>query len=554
MAGSSVPEQGGGGVAVGPFLRPLERRSAIDRAHRGDIEGGLGTVASHDAAPRRGRVRRVATLLAIMGPGVVVMVGDNEAGSISVYGQAGQNYGASLVWLLLPLAAMLFVNQEMVARLGAVTGAGHARLICERFGRRWGGFALLDLLVLCLLTIITEFIGVDLAAGFLGINRYVVVPLVAVALLATSATGRFRRFERIMFALVLVNLLVIPLAATSRPQPLTLARGFVPGLDGGLTTPSVLFIIAIAGATVTPWQLFFHQSNVVDKRITGRWLGYERTDTLVGTVIFALVAIAIVATCAFAFDGTAWHGGFVDAGAVARGLASRLGHSAGVLFALILLDGSVLGALVVTLGASYAVGDVFGVRHSLHRRWRDAPTFYGVFVLMVALASAVVLVPDAPLGIVTTAVQALAGVLLPSALVFLVLLCNDREVLGPWTNPPWLNAIAVLSIGVLLVLSALLTSTTLVPSIGVAPLLLVLVGVLVAVLIVLAWTTHWRRDRRVEHPSYAARERWSMAPLESLAPSEHSLGRRIGLILLRLYLTIASVLLVVSTVRSLTGR
>ena len=225
-----------------------------------------------------------------------------------------------------------------------------------------------------------------------------------------------------------------------------------------------------------------------------------------------------------------------------------------MLFALILLDGSVLGALVVTLGASYAVGDVFGVRHSLHRRWRDAPTFYGVFVLMVALASAVVLVPDAPLGIVTTAVQALAGVLLPSALVFLVLLCNDREVLGPWTNPPWLNAIAVLSIGVLLVLSALLTSTTLVPSIGVTPLLVVLVGALVIVLVVLAWTTHWRRDRRVEHPSYAARERWSMAPLESLAPCEHSLGRRLGLILLRVYLTVASVLLVVSTVRSLTGR
>jgi Mn2+/Fe2+ NRAMP family transporter len=552
IAPGALPERGGG-VVVGPFMRPLERRSALDRAHRGDIEGGLGRVESHDAGPRRTRTRRAATLLAIMGPGVVVMVGDNEAGSISVYGQAGQNYGTSLLWLLLPLAGMLFVNQEMVARLGAVTGAGHARLIYERFGRRWGAFALLDLLVLCLLTIVTEFIGVDLAAGFLGINRYLAVPLVAVALLAFSATGRFRRVERIMFVLVLVNALAIPLALVSRPEPAELGRGFVPGLSGGLTTGSVLFIIALAGATVTPWQLFFHQSNVVDKRITGRWLGYERTDTLVGTVIFALVAIALVATCAFAFDGTALHGGFVDAGAVARGLAGRLGHTAGLLFALILLDGSVLGALVVTLGASYAVGDVFGVRHSLHRRWSDAPTFYGIYVAMVAVATAVVLAPGAPLGVVTTAVQALAGVLLPSALVFLVLLCNDREVLGPWANPPWLNAIAVLSIGVLLVLSALLTFTTLLPSVGVTPVLAVLGGVLGAVLVALGWTTRWRRDRRRDHPSFQAREGWSMAPLELLAPSEASRGRQIGLVVLRVYLSLASVLLVVSTVRSITG-
>jgi hypothetical protein len=224
-----------------------------------------------------------------------------------------------------------------------------------------------------------------------------------------------------------------------------------------------------------------------------------------------------------------------------------------MLFALILLNGSILGALVVTLGASYAVGDVFGVRHSLHRRWGDAPTFYGIYVAMVAVATAVVLVPSAPLGIVTTAVQALAGVLLPSALVFLVLLCNDREVLGPWTNPPWLNAIAVVSIGVLLVLSALLTFTTLLPSVGVTPFLVVLVGLLAAVLAALGWTTRWRRDRRREHPSFPTRASWSMAPLELLSPSEHSRGRQIGLVVLRVYLTIASVLLVVSTLRSVTG-
>jgi Mn2+/Fe2+ NRAMP family transporter len=545
-------ERGGAVISI-PFVHPVERRSVLDRAHRGDIEGALGRVAAHDAGPRRSWGARLATLLAVMGPGLVVMAGDNEAGSLSIYGQAGQNYGMSFVWLLVPLAAMLFVSQEMVARLGAVTGAGHARLIYERFGRRWGAFALLDLIVLSLLTIVTEFIGVDFAASYLGVDRHLAVPAAAAALLAATATGSFRRWERIMYGLVAMNILVVPLALLSRPEPLAIAQGLVPGMSGDLTSSSVLFIVALAGATVTPWQLFFHQSNVVDKRITGRWLAYERADTLLGALLFALVAIAVVAACAFAFDGTALHGAFVDAGGVTRGLAGRLGRPVGVLFALLLLNGSILGALVVTLGASYAIGDVFGVKHSLHRRWSDAPTFYRVAAVLVALAAAIVLIPGAPLGLVTTAVQALAGVLLPSALVFLVLLCNDREVLGPWANPPWLNAIAVGTIGILLVLSALLTFTALLPSVAVMPVILVLAGALAAVLAVLAGIPTWRSGR-AERPRSRLRETWTMPPLETLAPPVSSRGREIGLVVLRGYLTLATLALIATTIRSALAR
>jgi Mn2+/Fe2+ NRAMP family transporter len=544
---------GGGTVVPGPFLRPVERRSVLDRAHRGDVEGAFGRVASHEVAPTGSRRRRLATLLAVMGPGLIVMAGDNEAGSLSVYGQAGQNYGMSLVWLLLPLAGMLFVNQEMVARLGAVTGAGHARLIYERFGRRWGTFAVFDLLILALLTVVTEFVGVDLAASYLGVNRYVAVPLAAAALIAATASGSFPRWERLMYVLVGFNVLVVPLAIVSRPQPLGLAQGLVPGLSGGLTESSVIFIVALAGATVTPWQLFFQQSNVVDKRITGRWLAYERADTLVGTFAFALVAIAVMAACAFAFDGSTLHGGFVDAGEVTRGLASRLGHPAGVLFALILLNGSILGALVVTLGASYAIGDVFGVNHSLHRRWNRAPTFYGAYAAVVVVAAAVVLAPGAPLGAVTTAVQALAGVLLPSALVFLVLMCNDQEVLGPWVNPRWLNVVAVVSIGLLLLLSALVTFTTLFPDLPIGPLTLALAGALAAILAILAGTTSWRRQPDQERVSFWSRASWTMPPFETLAAPPRSRGREIGLVLLRAYLTLAAVAVVVATIRSTLG-
>lgn len=535
-------------VVPGAFRPPAERRSLLDRAHRGDIEGALGSVRAEDTGPRRSLAHRLGTLLAIAGPGVVVMVADNEAGSLSVYGQAGQDYGLGLLWLVFLLAPVLFVNQEMVARLGAVTGAGHARLILERFGRRWGMFALGDLLALSLLTLVTELIGVDLALGYFGVSRYVSVPLAAAALLVATGGGSFRRWERTMYLLIGLNLLVVPLVLLSHPRPGAVAHALVPSIGGELNPSGVLFVIALVGATVTPWQLFFHQSNVVDKRITSRWLAYERIDTLLGTAVFTLGAVAVIVACAFAFDGTAAHGAFVDAGALTRGLAARLGPAAGAVFALVLLNGSVLGGVVMTLGTSYAIGDVYGVRHSLHRRWREARFFYGSFALLVLVAVVIVLIPATPLGIVTTAVQALAGVLLPSATVFLLLLCNDRAVLGPWVNGRLLNAVASLIVGILLVLSALLMWTTLFPHARVEPVGLVLAAALAAGLGFLAFTSSWRRRPGRRDDGQLAPESWTMPPFESLPPPARSRTRLLGLVVLRLYLTAAVALLAVKAI------
>ena len=211
----------------------------------------------------------------------------------------------------------------------------------------------------------------------------------------------------------------------------------------------MLLIIAIVGTTVAPWQLFFQQSNIIDKRITPRWINYERADTVIGAFVVVIGAGALVAVTAFAFGGSSDFGRFVDAGAVARELGHHLGSTAGTFFAVVLLNASLIGAAAVTLATSYAFGDVFGAKHSLNRGPLDAKLFYGSFTLMVLAAAGIVLIPGAPLGLITTSVQALAGVLLPSATVFLLLLCNDREVLGPWCNAPWLNAIASVIIGVL---------------------------------------------------------------------------------------------------------
>ena len=351
---------------------------------------------------------------------------------MSTYAQAGQNYGLSLLWTLPLLVPVLIVNQEMVVRLGAVTGVGHARLINERFGRFWGWFSVGDLFILNFLTIATEFIGVSLALDYFGVSHYISVPIAAAALVIMTASGSFQRWERFMLLFVLANFLVIPLAVFSHPPPaLSSMVSPVPGVSGGFNSTSVLLVIAIVGTTVAPWQLFFQQSNIVDKRITPRWINYERTDTVIGSLITVFAASLIIAVCAAAFAHTKEFGHFTDAKGVANGLAHLVGHGAGAMFAVILFNASIIGAAAVTLATSYAFGDVFGVHHSLHRGWREAKVFYGTFSGMVLVAAGIVLIPRAPLGLITTGVQALAGVLLPSATVFLLLLVQRQGC--PWT-------------------------------------------------------------------------------------------------------------------------
>jgi NRAMP (natural resistance-associated macrophage protein)-like metal ion transporter len=535
-----------------PDLGETTNTSAVlDEAHIGDIQGALGTIREHDTGSRRSWGARLLTLLAIMGPGLIVMVGDNDAGGVSTYAQAGQDFGLTLLWTLPLLIPVLIVNQEMVVRLGAVTGVGHARLIIERFGKFWGAFSVGDLFILNFLTIATEFIGVSLALEYFNISEYVAVPIAAVGLILMTVSGSFRRWERFMYVFVLANFLVIPLAIFRHPRVGPFLHGmFVPGVRGGFTSTSVLLIIAIVGTTVAPWQLFFQQSNIIDKRITPRWIGYERADTVIGSVVVVFAASILVAVPAVAFAGTKAFGNFTDANGVAHALAHYVGHASGAIFAIILLNSSIIGAAAVTLSTSYAFGDVFGAKHSLHRGWRDAKLFYGTFSSMVILAAGLILIPGAPLGVITTGVQALAGVLLPSATVFLLLLCNDPAVLGPWVNRPWLNVLAVFIVSVLLALSLILMATTLFSTINVKAFTLVLGGVLVVcyaaggVLVVRS-----RRSRPQVRPvSTGRRDNWRMPPLSLVGRPVWSRGRLAGMYALRGYLVVAVVLLAVKAI------
>ena len=534
----------------------FENSAVLDSAHIGDIKGALGTIAYGDVAPRRGLSRKLKTLLAIIGPGLIVMVGDNDAGAFGTYTQAGQNYGVQLLWTLLLLIPVLYVNQEMVLRLGAVTGVGHARLILERFGKFWGAFSVIDLFILNALTIVTEFIGVTLAVGYLGLPKIPSVLLAAVLIVAAASTGSFRRFERICLTLVVGSLVVIPVYVMVHPPVGQMAHGFlVPGFPPGAQLSTVmLLIIAIVGTTVAPWQLFFQQSYVIDKRITPRFIRYGRVDLWMGIVIVVVGAAAMFGFSYWTFRGHSGFGHFTSAQGVAQGLATYSSRIAGDLFAIGLLDASIIGAAAVGLATAYATSDVLGVNHSLHRSVSHAKGFYIVYGALMALAAGLVLTPGVPLGLLTEGVQTLAGVLLPSATVFLLLLCNDKAVLGPWVNGKWLNVLASAIVWVLVLLSVILTASILYPNITGSQIILILFGGMVVGIVVggALLIQRYRLKERLNVNDVLAqvvnRDTWRMASLSALPRPVMSTQRKIGMITLRGYLGVAFLMVVVKIV------
>jgi Mn2+/Fe2+ NRAMP family transporter len=585
--------------------REQHRGAVLDSEHVGDIRGALGTVRLDDVATRRGRSAQLKTLLAIIGPGLIVMIGDNDAGAFATYGQAGQNYGTHLLWTLLLLVPVLYVNQEMVLRLGAVTGVGHARLIMERFGKFWGAFSVIDLFLLNALTIVTEFIGITLAAGYLGLPKALSVVLAALVVVGSAFTGSFRRFERMAMLFCAGSLLLIPLYFLAHPRVSQMAHDFVvpqlPGGSGQLATV-MLLVIGIVGTTVAPWQLFFQQSYVIDKRITPRFMRYEKTDLWIGIVIVVIGAAAIMGATTAAFAGTHGFGQFSNAAGLANGVQHYAGKAAGVIFAVALLDASIIGAFAVSLSTAYAIGDVFGLKHSLHRGVKGAKGFYAVYAGTIAAAATIVLIPGSPLGLLTEGVQTLAGVLLPSATVFLLLLCNDREVLGPWVNGRKTNLFAGAVVGVLISLSVILTASVLFPRISSRQIIEIMIGCAGGMVLAGVYLAGRRllqgtsaavgtapavagaaaggpaggsrsaggAGRTAAAPGMraasgaagaaaratadtAARDSWRMPPLALLKRPVMSTGRKIGMSAMWLYLAVAIVLLVLKVVELAIG-
>jgi Mn2+/Fe2+ NRAMP family transporter len=425
--------------------------------------------ATEIVTPVRGRVvkskwaRDLLTFLMVFGPGLIVMVADNDAGAVSTYSQAGAQYGTHLLWVVLLLLPVTYFIQEMVVRLGIATGKGHAAMIYQRFGKWWGLFSLIDLELVNFLTLVTEFAAINLALTKMGFDPRWGVPLVAAGLVLIAATGSYRRWERTVVALCLLDLAWFTLAFGLRPPITQIARGsLVPGMPPGGLTPDLMFlIIAIVGTTVAPWQLFFQQSCIADKRLRFADVKWARLDTFLG----ACITITVAACMMIAGNASLAHGfKFTDPAQMAVDLGGFAGGFVRNAILLLMINAAVLGTTAISLSSAWAYGEVRGWPHSLQLSFRKAPGFYLVYLLCVALAAGLVLIPGAPLQLIILGVQVLAGVMLPSAIIFLQLLLNDKELLGVYANKPWNNWVNWTIIVVLFALSLILAAQVAAPN------------------------------------------------------------------------------------------
>jgi NRAMP (natural resistance-associated macrophage protein)-like metal ion transporter len=549
--------------------------AVLDPQHAGDIVGALGTLKRSETGNTRSWRRKLRLLLVIAGPGLIVMGGGNDAGGVSVYAQMGQDYGMKLLWTLVLLFPILFFCQEMVVRLGAVSGVGHGKLIYARFGKFWGTFSVADLFIINAVTIVVEFIGVEQALSFFGLSNFWAVLLSAILLFAVMAGGTYRYWERFLIFLVIANVVTFPVLAFFSPSSAsTTFAGVVPSMPGGLNATLLLLIVAVVGTTVEPWQLFFQQANVVDKRITPRWMNYERLDTGIGVLIEVAGALVLMAVCAFGLAHTKAFGNFNDLSDTAAALQHYVGHGTGYLLAIVALDGSLIGANLTALTTAYTLGDVYPkMRHSLHWKPSQAPWFYGLYAVLIGLSAVVTLAWGNDLDVVINGVEALNGILLPSALVFLILLANDKPILGPWTNNRAQNWIGGLIAWIVLTFSLAPLVTTFWPVITLKQAAwglgaCTVLGIAAAALLLRRRPgtdqataddpgsnrrppgmdrAQWRQELRER------RVAWRTPRIDTLQRPALSMARRIGLLTLRAYIVFAIVIMVIKLVQVTTA-
>jgi Mn2+/Fe2+ NRAMP family transporter len=408
---------------------------------------------------RRG-MKWIGIFLAVSGPGIIVMVADNDAGGITTYAATGARYGYNLLWFLVILGPVAYFVQEMTVRLGAVTKRGHAEAIFDAFGPFWGWFSLLDLILTDWLTLITEFIGMTAALSIFHVPPFVTVIVVSLVMFFMVLQGRYWTWEKIAMVFCVVNLVYIPCAVIVRPSVSEIVRsGLIPNFPGGFNNQLFFFLMANIGTTIAPWMVFFQQSAVVDKGIKEKDVPWSKLDTALGSAFTVLVAGFVIIATATVLKGVA-----VDSAAQAALAMGGVNRWLGTFLAVGLFDAGFLGAICISLASSWAFGEVFGWAHSLNNKIKEAPWFYGMYILLVASAGVVVLIPNAPLVLITLFVQVIAVTLLPAALVFLILLLNDSERMGSLKNSRAQNIISVSVVGIIVVLSTLYGVSTLFPN------------------------------------------------------------------------------------------
>jgi len=380
---------------------------------------------------------RARLLWLLCGPGLLVMLGENDGPSMVSYATTGATYGVGFFapFILLTFA-MAFVVQEMTVRLGVATHRGHAQLIFQRFGPFWGYFAMADLVIGNLLTLVTEFIAIQAGGLYFGCPPWASVGMGALVVFASLAFRRYAAWERALMALALGNLLFVPAALFAHPDGAALARALAtwgplpPTMGGAFLT----LVLANVGATVTPWMVFFQQSAVVDKGLTRADLPQGRLDTALGAIVAAIAAIATLVAASPLFSAHADVSQFASGADFATALQPLIGKAGASLFALGIVEAGLLAAMTIAASSSYAFAEVASARHSLNLDFRSGKLFFAVAIMSTLIAGGVVLIPGAPLLAMTLTVNVIATLLMAPALLLLLLLANDREIMGGLAN------------------------------------------------------------------------------------------------------------------------
>jgi Mn2+/Fe2+ NRAMP family transporter len=394
---------------------------------------------------RRGSGRSLWLLWFLIGPGILVMLGENDGPSMLSYAATGSQFGISffLPFVLLTFI-MAYVVQEMTVRLGSVTHRGHAELIFDRFGPFWGWFAMGDLFLGNVLTLVTEFIAIRAGLGFFGIPPAIAVLSAFVVVVAVVLTRRYWTWERITLSLAIFNLVFIPVAIITHPVGSQIVHSFLTWgpLPGGWKQQTILLLVADIGATVTPWMLFFQQSAVVDKGMTPDDIKHGRIDTALGALFAAGAAIATIIATTPLFVHHISASNF-NAAQFAQALQPYVGNVGATLFALGIFEAGLVAAITISSSSAYAFGEVTGHAHSLNSSLKDGWPFYTILTVAAGISAVLVLIPNAPLEFIILIVNVIAVLAMPPALVFLLLLVNDREVMGNYVNKRFGNTIAI---------------------------------------------------------------------------------------------------------------
>lgn len=426
-----------------------------------DFDRAQDRLAFDQARRRNPRSLGGRLLWLLIGPGILTFLGENDAPSMLSYAATGAQFG---IGFFLPFVvftfALGFIVQEMAARIGAATGQGHAALIFARFGKFWGGFAMLDLVAGNFLTLVAEFIGIRAGLGFFGVPPALAVGGSIVVIGLAISTSRYGTWERITLGLALGNAIFVPVALMAHPDFPAIGHAFATWgpLPGGFKPDTITLMVADIGATVTPWMLFFQQGAVADKGLTGHDLGGARFDTLIGAILAACFGIAsIVATAPLFAHGISAVN--FQAAQFAEALVPYVGHIGASLFAIGIFEAGLVAAITISTSSAYAFGEVTGSTHGMNSSITEGWRFYLVLLGGACAAGGLTLIPGAPLEEIVILVNVVATLAMPPALLFLIVLANDRAVMGEYRNGFWWN-VAGIGVTVFMIASGLAYAVT----------------------------------------------------------------------------------------------